>query len=287
MNCTFSAKRKFTLIELLVVIAILAILMSILFPSLKKVLYKSTIATCTTNIKQIATGLMLYTDDYYDQYPHNGAIRNRPLYSIKDRHIWDIGPAMEPYFDGGLDVLNCPVAPAKIKVKTTAGYLMYFKTRASSGGSRIGGLGSKVVQYDINGNKLADASSSSMKRTWYWQPLGGVLNKVGESWRHVTENKYYTLLMSDIAIHYGGHPGRYRSVNHHEFDDRYKENISSTIATWKTPGGSYLYPRTSMNCVGSDLSVKFFEVPEKGDPSYTANFTGGIENSIIPKFYQE
>jgi len=57
-------RRGFTLIELLVVIAIIAILAAILFPVFAQAREKARSATCQSNLKQIATGWMMYSQDY-------------------------------------------------------------------------------------------------------------------------------------------------------------------------------------------------------------------------------
>ncbi len=54
----------FTLIELLVVIAIIAILAAILFPVFARARENARRASCQSNLKQLALGLLQYTQDY-------------------------------------------------------------------------------------------------------------------------------------------------------------------------------------------------------------------------------
>ena len=62
-------KRGFTLIELLVVIAIIAILAAILFPVFARARESARTSTCLSNVRQIATGIMMYIQDYDETYP--------------------------------------------------------------------------------------------------------------------------------------------------------------------------------------------------------------------------
>src|SRR5687768_2974407 len=59
-----TAKRGFTLIELLVVIAIIAILAAILFPAFARARENARRSSCQSNLKQIALGILQYTQDY-------------------------------------------------------------------------------------------------------------------------------------------------------------------------------------------------------------------------------
>jgi prepilin-type N-terminal cleavage/methylation domain-containing protein len=61
--------RGFTLIELLVVIAIIAILAAILFPVFARAREKARQTSCLSNVKQLALGLMMYSQDYDEMWP--------------------------------------------------------------------------------------------------------------------------------------------------------------------------------------------------------------------------
>jgi prepilin-type N-terminal cleavage/methylation domain-containing protein/prepilin-type processing-associated H-X9-DG protein len=63
------SKNGFTLIELLVVIAIIAILAAILFPVFAQAREKARQTSCLSNNKQLATAVMMYTQDYDEQFP--------------------------------------------------------------------------------------------------------------------------------------------------------------------------------------------------------------------------
>ncbi|MDA1273077.1 MAG: prepilin-type N-terminal cleavage/methylation domain-containing protein [Verrucomicrobia bacterium] len=62
-------ERAFTLIELLVVIAIIAILASLLLPSLASAKARAQRIKCTAHIKQMGLGFNLFTLDHDDMYP--------------------------------------------------------------------------------------------------------------------------------------------------------------------------------------------------------------------------
>ncbi len=65
--------RAFTLIELLVVIAIIALLVSILMPSLQKAKELAKDVVCRSNQKSIFYAIMLYAQDSDDFYPYTSA----------------------------------------------------------------------------------------------------------------------------------------------------------------------------------------------------------------------
>jgi len=67
-------RRAFTLIELLVVISIIALLISILLPSLGKAKNKAKTAVCSSRLHALGIAMQSYLSEFDDTYPVNGII---------------------------------------------------------------------------------------------------------------------------------------------------------------------------------------------------------------------
>lgn len=72
-------KRAFTLIELLVVMAIIALLLSLLLPALAKARASARQVKDGTQIRQVHTGWLIWSNDFGGTMPTPGLIRRLPL----------------------------------------------------------------------------------------------------------------------------------------------------------------------------------------------------------------
>ncbi len=102
----------FTLIELLVVIGCMAVLLSILMPSLSKARVTAKRVRCGYNLRQIYTGLCLYTQAYDEVYPcAQDPVGTNPTIWLWMGRGWR--RLVDPYLGGHIDannpsVLFCP-----------------------------------------------------------------------------------------------------------------------------------------------------------------------------------
>ena len=68
-----SRRGGFTLVELLIVVGLVSLLVAVLLPALSKARDAARTVRCTSNLKQVATGLLMYATDHRGQLPYNTA----------------------------------------------------------------------------------------------------------------------------------------------------------------------------------------------------------------------
>src|SRR3712207_5043261 len=123
--------RGFTLIELLVVIAIIAILAAILFPVFAQAREAARKSSCQSNLKQMATAVLMYKQDYDETFPSQawGAARNDPWW-------WSIQP-----YTKNAGILKCPSSNSVASLdgnKVSGDGRTHTQLRAALGDPRIG-----------------------------------------------------------------------------------------------------------------------------------------------------
>lgn len=129
-------RKAFTLIELLVVIAIIAILAAILFPVFAKAREKARQAACLSNMRQLAMGCLMYSQDYDDMCPlwFDGwptAVGKRASHgntTVGTNQYWDelVAPYVQAQnnhnFNNASKAFICPSAPYDPAKVTAWGY---------------------------------------------------------------------------------------------------------------------------------------------------------------------
>ena len=165
MNVIFSQPARphrrrnsgFTLIELLVVIAIIAILASLLLPTLARARDKGKTARCTSNLRQLGMAAMLYDEDF-KVYPIGWP--PDPDLALPSPPIWY--RQLQPYLskkttESGGGIFICPSSIQKARQEETRagyreggfwGFLAYAQNGHINNGRKD--LGSRNVQ-DVPG----------------------------------------------------------------------------------------------------------------------------------------
>jgi prepilin-type N-terminal cleavage/methylation domain-containing protein len=232
-----TSRRAFTLIELLVVIAIIAILAAILFPVFAQAREKARQTTCVSNLKEIALGELMYTQDYDETFsPSNetspaGVSGNTGWANLIDSYV-KAGVPKGSIIGDPLSIFVCP----NFKL-TDIGPASQSRPNSSYVGNRF--LMAALGSFPAAGSPAGLAAVSYPGQT--------VLFAEGEGLRYYTDG-------NDTGVHNGSVAGDPPNTNVQLFD----ANMVYVVARGRHQGGS-LYSF-------SDGHAKYFKAP---NPNYT------------------
>ena len=215
-------KQYFTLIELLVVVAIIAILASMLLPALANAQERANMASCQSNVKQLASASIAYSMDYNDFLPlcyQGSGTRDEPYWISEIYPYVGAGEYKMPVpTDFTLaEVFNCPSA-SETEVKTLNGITWssygypwmfgdaqlnisqptnywYFPRKTT----KIGHPSQQGLFIDIDNYRRAGWEGDNLDKydAWEYLPLGRHGGRTTHSYidghvktKHITEDEY-------------------------------------------------------------------------------------------------
>ncbi|MHB9071213.1 MAG: type II secretion system protein [Sedimentisphaerales bacterium] len=145
MQKRYCSMRGFTLVELLVVISIIALLLSILMPSLSAAREQAKAITCASRLSQTALALDMYAQANNERFPPVAKQFSRETEIV----LWQI--RLRPFIPGGkegrtYEIIHCPSIPLEIKGYSTMTYGMngLYDTFDSQGGQAKNRLKAKT-----------------------------------------------------------------------------------------------------------------------------------------------
>jgi prepilin-type N-terminal cleavage/methylation domain-containing protein len=203
----------FTLIELLIVVAIIALLVTILTPSLKRARDMALNVQCLTNLRSLGLNVGIYASEYEGRAPINNANVNGGLNpdSYWDRLLWRYAtgrkwqsPKPDPFSPSGL--FQCPFDETE-SYEGTRDFVSYANSNNQphiiSKSYYSSGKGVPMVEVysvDVNGVRQGGGPSDvaylvdahyARRHHWPRCPQGEPRGRWGQNWNACAASEWY------------------------------------------------------------------------------------------------
>lgn len=122
-------RTAFTLVELLVVIGIIALLISILLPSLARARQTALTVSCASNLRQIGQGLMMYANDNKGKLPYSEVSASAVFWWMPVSEVLGTDPGGTQWWSAARlsPALRCPGSTLPAEVTASAWFRPDFR----------------------------------------------------------------------------------------------------------------------------------------------------------------
>lgn len=255
--------KGFTLIELLVAIAVIALLMSLIAPSLRMARERVFRISCANNQRSIASAMVAYASDNKGNVMRCSSKNSNMPYAWEDSTL--VQP-MLPYL-GSMDVANCP------SVRLAEGAAAQLQTDTSN--FHYGEWTSKLLWLPGLAEDLGNNSMSG-PREWLEKPPS-----VAPA-RHMTSSRATKIIIADLNIVWQPMNENWGVQSNHTFQGRVEYNIFTSDVPRVIKGSNRTYVDTHVEWV-QPKEMGRNNTPMTGNP-FDARYSHAL-NALRPYYW--